>query len=328
MEMNASSSGPSAGGKVWWMILCLGAGALAVLIWPVYLLLPALLANAMFRAKPRWLILPAALSFAAAYGLYADWLMAACLTALAVLPAIAIYWMQKRRMGNAYTVAVSAGLSLVALYCMVCLPGILAGEGAFRAVQDAFAESFSYMREALDAMPAELAQMTEPSREYLDAFEDALPSLVVPALCAMASVLGLANLLFFRLFARKRGFGLSKLRPFSDWEIPRSMTGGLVLLLVAALVMRLFDWEFAASFSATVNVILGFPLILQGLALLDFFLKRAPNRRTMIRTFTFIAVGLLFTLLQTMLMLVGCLEQIFRLRERIRGAKPPSIPSI
>lgn len=328
MEMNALSSGSGTRGKVWWLILCLGAGVLAVLIWPAYLLLPALWANAMFRGKPRWLILLAAASFLAAFGLSANWMTAACLTALAALPALAIYWMQKRRMGNAYTVALSAGLALLALYCMVCLPGILAGEGAFQGVQDAFAESFLLMREALATMPAELEQMVTRSGEYLDAFEEAIPSLVVPALCMMAGALSLSNLLFFRLFARKRDFGLAKLRPFSDWEIPRSVTGGLVLLIIAAFVMRLLDWEFAASFSATINVILGFPLILQGLALIDFFLKRVQGRRTMIRTLTYIAIALLFTFVQTMLMLVGCLEQIFRLRERIRSAKLPPIPPI
>lgn len=328
MEMNVSSPGSGTGGKVWWVVLCLGAGALAVLIWPVYLLLPALFANAMFRGKPQWLLLMAAVNFGAAYGLYADWLLAACLAALAALPALAIYWMQKRRMGNAYTVAVGAGLSLVALYCMVCLPGILAGEGAFRAVQDVFAESFLYMREALAAVPAEMAEMAALTGEYLDAFEEAIPSLVVPVLCIMAGVLGLSNLLFFRLFARKQDFGLARLRPFSDWEIPRSVTGGLVLLIIASFVLRLLDWEFAASFSATINVVLGFPLILQGLALIDFFLKRVQGRRTLIRTITFVAIGLLFALLQTVLMLVGCLEQVFRLRQRIRSAPPPTFPSI
>ncbi len=325
METNSHATRP-AGKCLGWLALCIAAGVLGTVIWPAYLLLPALWAAAMLRVRPQWLALFAAVMLGTAYLLFGDWLMALCLTALAALPALAVCIMQKRRMGNVYTAAAMAGLSLLALYGLVCLPGVISGEGAFAPVQNLFSAAIADTKQTMALLPGLPESLLTNWENYIDLFENTLPCLIVPALCAIACVLALSNLLFFRLFVRKCDFGLAKLRPFGDWGIPRGLTGGLFLMLMAALIVSFTEWEFAAGFSATVNVIVGFPLVVQGLSTLDFFMQRTRRPATA-RTLVYIGVGLLFSILQSPLMLLGCCEQIFRLRERFRaaGAQRPTL---
>lgn len=324
MEKRIKPSPSKGGGNLLWMLLCLAAGALSVAVLPVYLLLPAIWAATMFRLKPGWLVVFAVVNFAAGFWLYGSWVTAACLAALAALPALAIYGMLRWGFGNAYAGAVGAGLGLAALYGAVCLPGILSGEGAFTAIKALFLESFAASRELLVTLPyvGDAALNVWDAQEAMIA--EGLPSMVMMTLCGMACVLALSNLLFFRLFGKKQDFGLKELPPFSEWSIPRSMTAGLALMITASLVMRIAKWPYADDFTNVISVIVGFPLILQGLSVLDFFLKRVPNRTELIRVLAFTVVGLLFILLQTALMVLGCAETLFQLRKRMRLPRPPA----
>ena|GEM_PF-1727139 len=316
--MNTTTPVFSVGKRIGWVLLCLVASAFSVVIWPAFLLLPALCGNAILRTKTHWVVLFGIAVFLSALWLFETWLVAACFAALAVLPTLSIYFMQKHRMSNGYTGAICAGLSLVILYCMICLPGVLSGEGAFTQIERIFAEAIDYSRRISVNTPGITAAVSETWDVYLDAFQDMVSSLVVPMLCAASCVLALANLLFFRLFSRRHQFRFAPMKPFCDWALPRSMTSGLVLLLVASIVMRFAGWAYAQGFSTTINVIFGFPLMVQGLATLDFLLKRVRNHSTVVRILAYVGVGVLFSFLQSVLMLLGCFEQIFHLRARLR----------
>jgi len=112
------------------------------------------------------------------------------------------------------------------------------------------------------------------------------------------------------------------MRPFRDWTLPNSMTLGLFILLVGSLILNWAGWAFADGMSNTVNALVGMPLLLQGLCVVDFFLARSQRNAAVGRALTYVGIGLLFSFLQTPLILVGCFEQIFHVRDRIRGVPP------
>lgn len=324
METNIQSEKPSAVTTFALLSLCTLAGAAGVVLFPAALLLPGLFAYAMFRTKPGFLALFSAATLAAAYALSEDLLQAACMTGLFALPALAIWLLQKKRVGNVYTCAAGAAGALLPLYGIVCLPGILSGEGAFAEVQRVADAVFSAYRALTASLPGMTGEAAAQWNAAIDLLQGSVASMVVPSLCALSCVLALSNLLFFRLFARKRNFGLAKLRPLSAWGLPRSMTGGLAFLLIASLILELTGWDYADSLGSTVNVIVGFPLVVQGFALLDFFLKRGRGNPALKRTLVYIPVALLFALVQTPLMVMGCFDMIFHIRERIAQGPTPT----
>ena len=99
-----------------------------------------------------------------------------------------------------------------------------------------------------------------------------VPSSFVAVLCIFASVLGLANLLFFRLFCRKQTqVSLSPIREFRDWSMPRSMMLGLFAMLILSLILEIAEVPFAEGFGVTANVLLAIPLFLLLFGLLGGF---------------------------------------------------------
>ena len=292
--------------------------AVLTAILPVFwLVLPGLTAYAMLRTKPWSAVLPAALLMGFSYVLTGSPLTAGLLTGMAALTALTIYYFQVNRMGNSYTALTAAGVFLVFLYLLMCLPGLLSGTGAFSQIQVSVDETVALFRQMLAMMPELPKEATDMYAEYLTLVSRSVASIAVPIACAAAGILGLSNFLFFRAFAGKtQENGLLPMRPFAMWSIPRSAALGLFLLLVGSLVLTWTEWSYAEAFTATVNVLVSMPLILQGLSTVDYLILKKGKNPTGKRVLVYVLLGLFFWLAQMPLMLVGCFEQLFRIRSR------------
>ena len=303
-------------------------GAAAVFIPLGLLIAPALFAYAMCRAKPAYLALfggvYAVLSF-----LFLPAFTALCLSALCLGMAAALYWMQTRKMSNTYTALALSGIALAALYAAACLPGILSGEGAFAPIQAMVDAAIDTTRQvtasAVSGLPETLSAGVQEYFALLDSFSQMVPSLIVPCLCMAAGLLSLVNLLFFHLFAGKGGLNVSRLRPFRLWAIPQRIMYGMIFLLIVSLIFAWSGWDYANALSSTVNVLVGMPLMLQGLCVVDFLIVRSGNNITTKRVLIYLAAALLFVYAQALLMMLGCFDQLFRFRMRA-SIPPPGMP--
>ena len=330
MENNNQTSNSIQSGA-WLALLLAVLAAAAALFFPVGLIVvPALWAYAGARTKPGWMALPAAVYTAGALMLYTPlsggYTPAITVSVTAAASAAALYYLMTTRFSNTYTALTLSGIFLVGLYAAACLPSVLAGKGAFAAVQAAMDEVIAFYRTTFVQAAGADAQYASQVNEYLDSFSKAVPTMVVPALCIFAGVMGLCNLLFFRLFCRKRKeIAISPIREFRFWALPRSMMFGLFALLVGALILEWTGWQYAESLVNTVNVLVGMPLLLQGLAVVDFLIVRSSRKTTGQRTVTYVLIGVLFGLVEMPLMLLGGFEQLFHFRARTQGLPPQSL---
>ena len=307
-----------------WLVLLLAAAvAFLTAYLPLLLILsPALWAYAGARTKPYLLLLPAVVFAAGSFVLNPP-VVAAGLAGAAILVAALLYVLLTRGFSNSETVLLLCGVFLVGLYAAVCLPGVLEGRGAFADIQAAIGSLNNFYHSAAAQMPQLNPDGVQVITEAMDAMYDAVPTSFVAVLCIFASVLGLSNLLFFRLFCRKQTqISLSAMRAFRDWTLPRSMTLGLFAMLIISLVMELAQSPFAEGFGITANILLAIPLFLQGISVVDFFIVRAQKNVTLVRTLTYVGLGVLYQFVLYPLVLVGCFDQIFRLRDRMRGMPP------
>lgn len=320
---NFEQQAPLKSNRGWPILLLAVLVGLITVVFPFALVIaPALWAYAGARTKPYWIALPAAAYGIAAFQIYSTE-VAAGLTLAAVIAAGLIYWLLTKRESNTYVALTLSGVFLVGLYAAVCLPGILDGRGAFADAQNAVDSMIAAYRVALNQMTELDTQTVSIFSKALDAFSGQVPNMIVSALCIVAGVFGLGNLLFFRLFCRKRPeIVISPMRAFKDWTLPRSMVYGLFALLIASLAMEWAGWAFAEGFSNVVNVLVGMPLLLQGLSVVDFMIERTGKNVTVKRVLTYVAIGFLFGVAETPLILVGCFDQIFRFRDRLRGVPP------
>ncbi len=283
---------------------------------------PALWAFAGVRTKPYWMILPV-VAFAACMASFDSAIVAAGLSGSAALAAVILYVMMTRRASNTDTALLLSGVFLVGLYTAACLPGIIAGRGAFADIQSAMDSFLAFYKTALAQTPQIDADMAKSALEMMNSISQEVPTGFVAFLCVFSSVFGLGNLLFFRLFCRKHSeISISPIRPFRDWVLPRSMTFGLFVMLIGSLILEMTGWAFAESFSATVNVLVVLPLLLQGLCVVEFFIVRSQKNLVASRTLTYVGIGILFRYAAVALVVLGCFDQIFRLRARLNGTPP------
>lgn len=331
METISTNPAPSRGNRLLLVLITVFAGAVSAAVFPGLLMLPALWAFAMCRTS-RWYLFAFAIPFAATAFLLDEPLGAACLSALAVGMAAVLYAMQTRKAGNAHTALALFGVGVVALYVMVCLPGILSGEGAFAAVQKSVDESIDVMRRMLTLTPGLTAEQTAGVEEYLATLSQSVPTVLVPILCMFSGVIALANLLFFHLFVKKSGLDVTPLRPFRLWAVPRDILFGLVVLLVLSIGFSFSEWEFAAALSATVNVLVSMPLGLQGLCIVDFWIVQRGRNVAVKRVLIYAALCIVpFALgnplsvlagLEQALIVISCFDQVFHMRERTLRLPP------
>ena len=307
-----------------WLVLLLAcAVALFTAYFPVALIIaPALWAYAGARTKTYWILLPAAL-FAAGMFALEPVVVAAGLSGAALLAALLLNVLLTHRFGNSDTVLLLCGVFLVGLYTAICMPGILEGRGAFADIQ----ASIGTLNEFYHSATSQISQINPEAvaviLDTMDTMYEAVPTSFVAVLCIFASVLGLSNLLFFRAFCRKQPqVEISPMRAFRDWTLPRSMTLGLFVMLIGSLILEFSGWSFAASFSVTANILLGIPLFLQGISVVDFFIARSQKNVATKRALAYVGLGILYQFALYPLVLVGCFDQIFRLRDRMRGVPP------
>lgn len=315
---------PRAGMRGWLSLIISVLLAFFAAVLPVALLLaPGYWAFAGARTKPQRMLLPFAAFAGTAFSLMPT-VVAAGLTGAAVTASVLLYARMTRRASNTDTALLLAGVFLAGLYVAVCLPGILEGRGAFADVQAAMGAMNEFYRATLAEMPQINADVANTVLSTMDAMVQAVPTFFVGVLCIFSSILGLSNLLFFRLFCRKHSqIAISPIRPFRDWGLPRSMTLGLFVMLIGSLLLSWTGWEYADSFAVTANILIALPLVLQGLCVLDFFIVRSGKNVTTRRALAYTGIGIVLQFAVTTLMLLGCFDLIFRLRERMRSAPPP-----
>ena len=313
----------------WFLILTMAVSVAAELFPVFYLVLPAMFASLLIRSGRLALPLFApSIVFLFVLpeltGSSDSVISLACFAALGILGGIAIWQCQKRKAGGFYSAMFAAGAAIAGIYGALCLPGILSGAGAFTLIQESFRETADFLKQSLEAISTpETQPVIDQYLSVFNAYTDSVPVLLVPIICIFGCIIGLSNSLFFYLFTRKtrESLGLTKLTPFRLWSIPQSCTIGLVILLLGTLVLRLIDSDSYAAVSSTTTTLLGFPLMVQGLSFIDFLIQRSKSNHTVKRVLIYVALGVFLALISSMLIMLGCFEQVFRIRARLLGAR-------
>lgn len=310
-----------------WLVLLAVLASVTAMAFPLlYLVSAALWASILIRCNHAALLLllllpPVGVVFAlyTASGGTVDALVGnLCMALLGTVPGLALCLMQAQKRGGFYSAAVTGGLSALLLYFAVCLPGVLTGEGAFAPAEAAMHASADWMRQILDQMRTpETAAVFARYEEGLSFMENAVQTWLVPMLVLLGGLLGLSNTLFFRLFVKKdrEALGLTPLKPFSRWSVPREASLGMFLLLLGAVVLMLTGSNSADAVSATVAAIVGLPLFVQGIALIDYLLTRNGKNIAMKRILAYVLIAALLPSLASALLFAGCAEQVLHIRD-------------
>jgi uncharacterized protein YybS (DUF2232 family) len=150
----------------------------------------------------------------------------------------------------------------------------------------------------------------------LEQFVPFVPSMLI----IFSLIYGTINMLVSRMALKKLGYVLNGLPEFSDWMLPRGAGLGFMAMLLIAYVGSLLDLRNFEVVFYTVLSLCSFVFSIQGLAVATFFMKLKMSRVPAFLRAVILAV--LFMIAPTLLMSLGILEQVFKLRSVYRRMNP------
>ncbi len=136
-----------------------------------------------------------------------------------------------------------------------------------------------------------------------------LPSILI----VYSVVIGYINYNISKYTLRKLGLGIREIAPFSKFSVPSNFGIGVFTVLIFILILRNFDSVIYEALLINLTAVLGLIFMLQGLSVVDYFLKKR-NMKTFLRIILMILIVIIAPLL-TPVTILGCIDMVFDLRK-------------
>ncbi|MBM7582475.1 uncharacterized protein YybS (DUF2232 family) [Caldicoprobacter guelmensis] len=156
------------------------------------------------------------------------------------------------------------------------------------------------------------AEFAEVIIGQLEQFMPLVPSAII----IFSLLYGTMNLLVSHMALKKLGYVLDGLPEFSEWMLPKGAGLGFMAMLLVAYVGTLLHVKNFEVVFYTVLSVCSFVFSIQGMAVLMFFMKLKMSKVPQFLRAVIVAV--LFMIAPMLLMSIGVLEQVFRLRSVYR----------
>jgi len=213
------------------------------------------------------------------------------------------------------TLALAAGY-----YCLICLPGILAGESPFLVME----QFFLSMADMLAAQAAPLLESGLILEEDVALMVDMTrslslmaPEMTVGSIAILSMGFGLLDVLIARMLT-KRSMDLRPMAPFHRWQLSRQYTVISFLALGTALVTYLFKLSNASAVFIAAECVVLLPVVLMGLCFLEFLSKIPGSGGNVRRILTYVCIVLLIPYSLAFLLVIGFIDRLARIRRRVR----------
>lgn len=237
---------------------------------------------------------------------------------------VVLAWTIKRRLDLFEYIIVSAGAVLVSVLAFLKAFLLFTGQTVFEYMANSIRRFFSsnildfsriidlYAQLKMIEKPVSVVEFAEVIIGQLEQFMPFVPS----ALIIFSLLYGTMNLLVSRMALKKLGYVLDGLPEFSEWMLPKGAGLGFMAMLFVAYVGSLLHVKNFEVVFYTVLSLCSFVFSIQGMAVLMFFMKLKMGKVPSFLRAVILAV--LFMIAPTLLMSIGILEQVFKLRSVYR----------
>lgn len=295
----------------------------AILLWPLAAALQArVLVGARAGEGNRFLAgLPVALTVISVFFAgQADAIR--LITAMLVVPltTFCIALLQIKKLGGVFTSMGAAAVGIGAVYAIVCLPGIISGEGAFTTIQNLYAGYAAELKETVALLAGEA--LKETVADFAAQIDD-LVAMVPDVTTGMIFLIGYcgglgAVLLFFAFTAKRREtLGLAAPSRVCDWRVPGIIFRPVFIFYLIASVLYMFDVANAVSVYYVVSVSFTFLTAINGFATGEWLLERIRRKQPLFRALAYAVTAIAPMLVLSPLSTLGFVDCIFHMRERL-----------
>lgn len=241
---------------------------------------------------------------------------------------LVLSWTIRKRFDLFEYIVMSAGAVLLSALVFLKAFSWFTGQTAFEYIANSIRQFFAsnivdfsriidlYAQLKVIEKPISPGEFAEVVIGQLEQFVPFVPSMLI----IFSLIYGTINMLVSRMALKKLGYVLNGLPEFSDWMLPRGAGLGFMAMLLIAYVGNLLDLKNFEVVFYTVLSLCSFVFSIQGLAVATFFMKLKMNRVPNFLRAVILAV--LFMIAPTLLMSLGILEQVFKLRSVYRRMNP------
>ena len=297
------------------------AAVFGVFALPVLMVLPAFLAFIACAWGMGCFALSCACAVAAtALGCGLDMGAAAYMTGLFLPASVILALMISAKRPWRTAVGLCCAALCAGLYCVVCLPSLIAGGGTFDTMVNVAKDivygtdtAFVYLREAFSRLlPA----------DYISLLPDLMPAMTTVFIMTLGMGLGFFDVIIARSLLKRAGAQVRPMAPMPEWQLTRSFSWGAVILLIGLLVIVLNNIVYSEAISAAIELIVMAPYMLMGVCFFEFTGRKRAGNRAVRRVLGAAALTLLMPYSLYGLALGGFIERTFRIRERINNPPP------
>jgi|GEM_PF-1680182 len=203
--------------------------------------------------------------------------------------------------------------ALASAVVWIALAQMISGIQLLDAMKDMLDESFKLSQSMFGGMGQDPEQAAK-AKELIETLKQQM-LMLFPAMIAIGAVFtAFLNYWFATLIFRKLRIAVPSLRPFREFELPRSIILGTLLFYLLALAVSALKIVDSEALMANIQILMIFTFAVQGLAVAVWFM----HRRSVSRGISIVAAVLLLmsNLGMTLLFMLGVIETAFHLRAR------------
>lgn len=223
----------------------------------------------------------------------------------------------KKRKSRTETLVLSTMAFLIPFVVLILLGGEIANINMVKEAETVFNQYLNIQLDSLEEMGLTNFKLLQTKYELKSLYNELLA--LTPSLISIFSVfIAYINIAISTWGIRKLGYGVVSKGNFSRFKLPNNIIPGIAFMLVTGVLFRFLKINYHEAFLLNISFLFGFIFLVQGLAVIDFFLKKTKAKlflRIIVLSFL-----LLFIPAGSIILFIGLFDSIFDIR-KIRRKK-------
>lgn len=225
---------------------------------------------------------------------------------------IAINYCIKKRKNSKKTLLISSLALLIPIVILVVLEMKIADINLIDKMDNWFSEFITIQIDIFK----EMGFTNNKILKIVDQAEGGYNNMVmlIPSLMSIFSVfVYYINYFFTGIILRKMGYDLIKRPSLSRYQLPKDVIMGAGVMLLTGFIFKWLDFQYNQALLLNLTFLIGVMFMIQGLAVLDFFLKRMKIK--LVFRVILVALNIIIAAMGSLIIFVGLLDSVFDMRK-------------
>lgn len=225
---------------------------------------------------------------------------------------IAINYCVKKRMNSKMTILISTISFLLPIIILITLGINMGNIDLVSELKNLFSQYISIQAESLKEMGLTNHEVLKVINEVETGYNELI--MLIPSLLGVFSIfITYINYFLTGVVLRQTGYEVIKRPIFSRFQLPNNIILGVGVMLITGFIFKWLNIEYSQALLLNITFLIGVMFMVQGLAVLDFILKRRKTK--LVFRIILIVLSLMFLPMGSFIIFLGIIDSIFDTRK-------------